>query len=159
MSEVANNELARRSSSDVVAQLDSLTDAGQMFRTSFDLTTEEGQAMAFAALADAEDLRDHLDEVIYLTNYVAQAVELNDAATGEVTEAVRVILIDKDGNNYSAVSNELRRGLSMLAGIYGPPAMWTEPKAVVVSEKTSKNKRRFFQLLPALRAKGGIAPK
>ena len=159
MSEVANNDLARRSSRDVVAQLDSLTDAGQMFRTSFDLSTEEGQAMAFAALADADDLRDHLDETIYLTNYVAQAVEVNDAATGEVTEAVRVILIDKDGNNYSAVSNELRRGLSMLAGIYGPPAMWAEPKAVVVSEKTSKNKRRFFQLLPALRAKGGIAPK
>lgn len=152
MSEVAN--IPARAVDNMQVQLDSLTDASTMFRATFDTSTPEGQDMAFAALSDAEDLSAHLNETINLVHYVGQAVNLTDAATGEVTPAIRVILIDDEGNNYSAVSNELIRGLSMLSGIYGPPESWTEPKAVVVSEKRSKRGFRFYSILPATGGKG-----
>ena len=139
----------------VAAQLDSLVNASGTFKTTFDTSSPEGQAMAFSALANAEPVADHLNETINLVHFVGQAVTVTDPSSGEVTDATRVVLIDADGNNYAAVSNELIRSLSTLVAIYGPADTWQAPVPVKVVEQRSKRGFRFYSLTPAAAAKAG----
>ena len=145
MSELAvNNTIAN--------QLDSLTDASGTFKATFDTSTEAGQDMAFSALSDSVPLNEHLGEVINLVHFVGQAVTVTNETTGELVNTVRTVLIDDKGNNYSAVSDQLLKSLSTMVGIYGIPAEWKSPKAIVVTEQRSGNGRRFFSVRPATKS-------
>ena len=126
-----------------------MTDASAQLFSTISTATDEGREKIFAALSAAEQLVDHLDEVINLRHVVAQMVELADAATGEMTEHVRTILVSEEGVCYSAVSSQITRTLGLLFGLYGRPETWDAPVPVVVRRQRSKNGFFFFNLLPA----------
>ena len=126
-----------------------MTDASAQLFSTISTATDEGREQIFAALAAAEPLADHLDEVIELRHVVAQMVELADAVTGEMGEHVRTILVTEDGACYSAVSSQITRTLGLLFGLYGRPETWDAPVPVVVRRQRSKNGFFFFNLLPA----------
>ena len=123
--------------------LDSLSSGAGIFST-FSADTPEARVATFNAISNAERIDDNLGKTIMLRNVVAQAVEIADMQSGEVQDAVRVILLDDDGTAYAAVSGGLVGSLRDLFGIFGKPETWSDPLPVKVEEIKTRAGRKAF---------------
>lgn len=104
----------------------------------------ETQVQIFAAVTDAEDIAEHLNETIFLEHVIAQAIEIKDSETGQPVTVVRTVLIDADGTAYAAMSTGIVRSMQTLFSIVGQPGTWPQPLPIIVSEKKSTGVRKFF---------------
>lgn len=89
-----------------------------------------------------ESIADHIGEVIEVINVVAHPVELVDEVTGEVVNALRTVLIDKNGKSYTAVSQGITSALSKIFSIIGTPengAWETEPVKMKIRQVKTRN--------------------
>lgn len=114
------------------------------------MTTVVGEDFAskkitLAAITNAVPISEHLNETIELENVVMQAVSVVDD-DGIENDAVRVILLDKSGSSYAALSAGLVGSLRDLFGILGQPSTWTEPVSVRVVENKSRRGFRFMKI-------------
>lgn len=92
-----------------------------------------------AVNSKGESLDDHKGEILEIVNVAAHPVNLVDENTGEVVNALRVVLIDKNGMNYDAVSQGIVSSLQKLFAIVGQPPYTAEPLRIkVVEQKTRK---------------------
>lgn len=113
-----------------------------------DTSTREGKIRLYAALQNAVKLDEHLNEQIDMVNAIAQAVQVTDDQTGEISNTVRVIIVAEDGTAYAATSPTLAAGLNTMFGIFGTPDTWTEPLAIKVVERRSRRGFKFFSIEP-----------
>lgn len=113
-----------------------------------DTSTREGKIKLYSALQNAERLDEHLNEPLNMTNAVAQAVQVTDDQTGEISNTVRVTIVTDDGNAYAATSPTLAAGLNTMFGIFGTPNNWTEPLCIKVVELRSRRGFKFFSIEP-----------
>jgi hypothetical protein len=113
-----------------------------------DTSTREGKIKLYSALQNAEKLDEHLNESLAMVNAVAQAVQVTDDQTGEVSNTVRVIIVTADNKAYAATSPTLAAGLNTMFGIFGTPNTWTEPLTVKVVERRSRRGFKFFTVEP-----------
>jgi hypothetical protein len=112
--------------------------------------TRESAIKMYQAINDAENsLSDHLGEVLEITDMVAHAITLQDDVTKEDVNALRVVLIDKDGVGYHSVSSGVVSSLQKVIGIVGQ-APWTPALKVVPVEK--KTRKGFKTLTIRLQA-------
>lgn len=72
-----------------------------------------------------ESLSDHVNETLDIVDVACHGVKLVDAVTGEITEALRTVLISKNGNTYEAVSQGVVSSLQKIFAIIGFPS-WEE---------------------------------
>jgi hypothetical protein len=101
-------------------------------------------------MTNATPVADALGTVINLENIVAQAVTINDAATGGEIDAVRVILVDADGSAYAAVSDGIMGSLRDIFAVLGEPSTWSAPLPVTVTENAGSIKgRKYFKIVLA----------
>ena len=92
-----------------------------------------------AVNSKGESLDDHKGEVLEIVNVAAHPVRLVDENTGELVDALRTVLIDKNGKVFDAVSQGIASSLQKLFGIVGMPPWNGEPlKIKVVEQKTRK---------------------
>lgn len=121
--------------------LDMLTNANASFLCSI---PNDGSRKAAVAIYNAvnnkgESLDDHKNEVLEIVNFAAHPVTLTDENTGEVVEALRIVLVDKKGVNYDAVSQGIASSLQKIIAIVGMAPWDAEPlKIKVVEQKTRK---------------------
>lgn len=113
-----------------------------------DTSTREGKIKLYSALQNAEKLDEHLNEPLDMVNAVAQAVQVTDDQTGEVSNTVRVIIVTADNKAYAATSPTLAAGLNTMFGIFGTPNTWTEPLTIKVIERRSRRGFKFFSIEP-----------
>lgn len=113
-----------------------------------DTSTREGKIKLYSALQNAKKLDEHLNEPLHMTNAVAQAVQVTDDQTGEISNTVRVIIVTDEGNAYAATSPTLAAGLNTMFGIFGTPNTWTEPLCIKVVERRSRRGFKFFSIEP-----------
>lgn len=113
-----------------------------------DTSTREGKIKLYSALQNAEKLDEHLNESLAMVNAVAQAVQVTDDQTGEVSNTVRVIIVTADNKAYAATSPTLAAGLNTMFGIFGTPNTWTEPLPIKVVERRSRRGFKFFTVEP-----------
>lgn len=113
-----------------------------------DTSTREGKIKLYSALQNAEKLDEHLNEPLDMTNAVAQAVQVTDDQTGEISNTVRVIIVTANGKAYAATSPTLAAGLNTMFGIFGTPNTWTEPLTIKVVERRSRRGFKFFSIEP-----------
>ena len=113
-----------------------------------DTSTREGKIKLYSALQNAEKLDEHLNEPLLMSNAVAQAVQVTDDQTGEVSTTVRVIIVTADGNAYAATSPTLAAGLNTMFGIFGTPNTWDAPLTIKVVERRSRRGFKFFSIEP-----------
>jgi hypothetical protein len=108
-------------------------------------TDVEARKATLNAVTNAEPIADHLGETINMVHAVFQAVSVADGK-GELNDTVRTVLLDADGNAYSAVSDGLIGSLRDVFGIMGQPATWPEPLPVKVVEKRGRSGFRFMKI-------------
>lgn len=118
-----------------------------------DTSTREGKIKLYSALQNAEKLDEHLNEPLEMVNAVAQAVQVTDDQTGEVSNTVRVIIVTADNKAYAATSPTLAAGLNTMFGIFGTPNVWETPLTIKVIERRSRRGFRFFSIEPVEEAK------
>ena len=86
-----------------------------------------------------ESLGDHINEVLEIVDVVAHPVTLVDEETGEVVEALRTVLIDKNGKSYTAVSEGVTNSLSRIFSIVGMPSWKDEPVKMRLKQIKTRN--------------------
>lgn len=80
-----------------------------------------------------ERIADHINQTIVVRDVLAEQVEMADEDTGEVANAVRVVLIDTDGKSYQAISTGIYSALKRAIQIFGEPT-WDEGLPVVIKQ-------------------------
>lgn len=107
--------------------------------SSIQATDRKSSVKVFNAINNAEHaLSDNLGEIIEITDMVAHPITLQDEITKEDIQAMRIVLLTKDGVGYHSVSQGVVSSLQKVIGIVGP-APWTPAlKIVPVEVKTRK---------------------
>ncbi|MBT2718060.1 hypothetical protein [Bacillus sp. ISL-57] len=94
----------------------------------------------YNAISNSDNsLSDHLGEVIKITDFVAHPITLQDEITKEDVQAMRVVLLTKDGVGYHSVSGGVVSSMQRIIGLVGQGPWTEEPLAIVPKEvKTRK---------------------
>lgn len=143
MADNQTTDIVRANTGKATDQIDSLRNGSGVFSTIVG-TDFAAKVSTLNAMTNAVPLADHLGETINLTNVVVQATTIIDDVTHEENEALRIVLIDKDGNSFAAISNGIFKSLQNIFGILGMPDQWTEPLPIVVTEMKGRRGFRFM---------------
>ncbi|MEB9381012.1 hypothetical protein P4J09_23680 [Bacillus cereus] len=113
--------------------------AKDLFFSSIQKTDRKSAIKVYNAINSSENaLADHRGEVLQITDMVAHAITLEDEVTKENVDALRVVLVAKDGKAYHAISQGVVSSIQKIISIVGP-APWNEPLEIVpVEVKTRK---------------------
>lgn len=111
-----------------------------LFSSIVDDGTIETKVKIFNAInTPINHLSDFIGETIEVVDVIAHPVELVDETTGELVQAVRTILIDKDGVSYDAVSQGVASALGKIFQLIGKPP-WTEiPLKMKIKQVKTRN--------------------
>lgn len=138
--EVATNDNA------VYQTIDRLKSGAPALYSSFqgdDFATRKAQIQA---TTNSQPLSDHLGKKIALANLIVQSADMVDEKSGEIRAVPRVILVDKDGNSFHAISGPLVRDLENVIGMMGDPGSWGQPLDISVTEQKGNGGYKFFKL-------------
>lgn len=137
---------------DMVAEL---LDGGMSAYSSLvDDGSRESKIDIYNAISNPDEkIADHINEVLEIVDVVAHPLTLVDEETGEVVEATRTVLIDKNNKCYEAVSGGIVSALSRIFQFVGRPdggAWHSNPvkmKIVQVKTRNGNNKVNTIQLV------------
>ena len=121
--------------------------------TSFDVTSEDGKIaiMSLMQSGTSAPIADLLNTEISVEHVLAHTVTLRDEDDKEVL-ADRIVLIDPDGNAFSAVSGGIRRSLQVLVALWGLPP-WKPARTLKAVGVKTRAGWRTFNLVPVAKAK------
>jgi hypothetical protein len=109
---------------------------GQRLATSLDVDSADGKRAFLTAQQDCDfRLVECVNQPIHVANYLVHDVELSNRETGELTPAVRLVLVDVNGKSYECVAATLLRSFQRIVYLYGRPP-WNPPR--VLTPKTKK---------------------
>ena len=80
---------------------------------------------------------DFINKTIMVKDVLVELIQVENEETGEVEEAPRVVLIDKDGKAYQAVSAGMFSAIKKAIQIFGQPT-WDEPLPMLIKQVTVK---------------------
>lgn len=111
--------------------------------------TIDERSQVFNALnASSENLGNHLNEVIRITNMVMRGRGLTDKDTGEYKDILEVLFVADDGTIYRSSSTGIIRSVEGLLSVVGGPECWGEGLNIrVKSIPTSKGHTYLFELV------------
>lgn len=135
---LVSNDVA---SLDLIEQLKN--PAGQFYCSVVNDGTRKSKIAIFNAINSAdESLADHIGEVIEVVDVIAHPVELVNEETGEIIQALRTVLITKEGKSYTAVSQGITSALGRIFSIIGSPdagAWKDEPVKMKIKQVKTRN--------------------
>lgn len=144
--EVAVSENMARGAVDVMGAVQAMASGAVQVFSTVQGDDFDAKKRTLAAITDSEPLADHLREKIDLVDFVVQVVQMADD-NGEVSDQPRVILIDKTGKAYHAISSGILRSLQNYTGLLGMPNAWPEGGvAVMADEQRGRSGFRFMTL-------------
>lgn len=103
------------------------------------VTDRASKIKLYNAISDSENaLDDHKGDILEITDMVAHPIELEDEVTKEMVQAMRVVLLDKDGTGYHAVSSGVVSSMQRIIAIVGQGPWTDEPLQIVPVEKKTR---------------------
>lgn len=111
----------------------------------FDTSTMDGKMALYSAMQTTDRVDDHLNEPLHVANVLAQAIEVANLETGEISPSTRVV-IHADEGDFAATSPTLAHAFGNLFAIFGTPDTWNQPLVLKVVEKKSRRGYKFFDL-------------
>jgi hypothetical protein len=120
---------------------------GAGFYSSLKTETRAEKMAYLKAITNSKNLKDELkgrpELVLQIVDVVLQEVEIADE-NGNVSDNIRITLIDAEGVAYHATSKGIAQSLKTAFGVFGTPDVWTEPLEVTVLEE--KGRGGFYYL-------------
>jgi len=141
-----DNETRSRGVSDVSSAIAGLNNSEAAFYSSVKGDNFEARKIIARAQTASTPIADALGETIVLSNFIIQAVKLQDDTTGEVEEAPRVTLIGEDGRAFHATSTGLLTALKNIITTLGEPHTWPEGLPLKVVEKRGRAGYRYMTI-------------
>ena len=125
--------------------------SGQFYCSIADDGKRESKKAIYNAIQNATDrIENNINKTIEIVNVIAHPVELFDEETGEVFEAIRTVLVTKDGKSYEAVSGGIANAISRIMSIMGSPdgGEWEKDpiKATIVQKPTRNGSNKILTL-------------
>lgn len=106
---------------------------------SFNAETPEGKLALYTAMNKPTfSVEEKLNCTIYLQDIYAEAVEFVNEKSGEVTDGVRIVLIDNEGNSYGCCSKGIFSSIKKLIQVFGAPT-WEEAIPVQPYQASTRN--------------------
>jgi hypothetical protein len=125
-------------------QLGAITGYQQHLTTSIDMTNMAGRQLIVQCMQECDArLTDVVNTEIHITDFMAHNVRINGKEPGEVIDAVRLVVIDKDRMRYECVSATLLRSLGQLLFLFGEPP-WKQPIKVKVKTRRQKERNIYW---------------
>lgn len=115
-------------------------ESGAMYCSMKTETMEDRVAFYNAMSAPDEQLRDHINEVLYFKDVFVEPVEVTDEETGENRSANRIVLLDVNGVSYSTMSNGIYNSLKRVFAVFGCPT-WENGLALKVKQVNNKQRQ------------------
>lgn len=106
------------------------------FYSSINNESFDDKLSVYEAVQNAEQLSDHVGEIVTIKDVILQSVTLTDD-DGTEKPAVRSIIIDADGKSFAATSSGVETALKVLFAVVGDPRTWEHPISVKICEKKS----------------------
>ena len=89
---------------------------------------------------------DCINKKLFIKDVLAETITVENEETGEPQDAYRIVLIDKDGESYQAVSNGIFNAVKKAIAVFGAPT-WDEPLPIVVKQiSLGKNQMLTFDV-------------
>lgn len=102
--------------------------------------THAGKMAVFNAINSPDaKVNDYIGKQIALANIVAHPITLVDENSGEMIDALRVILVDANNKSYEAVSGGIANAVQRIIQIFGQPTEWEKPIMVEPTQKQTRN--------------------
>lgn len=119
---------------------------GSGFYSSLALVTAKEKLAFLSLTTNSVPLQEKIGEEIAIKDVVISTAQFSDDETGEVTEGLRTILIDADGNAYHASSKGVALAMRQVFNVMGEPSKWEAPLVAKVKQVT-KGKFRVITLV------------
>ena len=115
--------------------------------TSIECSDDKQGAILYNAIMSPDyGLSEFINKNLFVTDYVCQTIEIEDNETGETVQAVRTVIIDKDGKSYGAVSNGIVQSLATLKMVFNVRDWHKDPVEVTVVQPQYKGGRHGLAL-------------
>ena len=137
---------------EVERQLSTLSQSSKIISTIIGDDFDTREQIANAVLNSVSLQDEMLDKPFDLVNWIAQIVKVtpepsddDDRAVDENgrVAAIRVVLLDAEGNAYSATSEGVVSSLGTLQSVMGHPSTWKRPVRVVAKRVKTRNANRY----------------
>lgn len=113
--------------------------------TSVDVAKPTGKKLVMKAMNACEfKLVDEINKELKITDFVLHKVMLTNRDDGEITEAVRLVLVDDKGRCYECVAATIVNSFRMHVELYGAPP-WHPARKMCVRKK-QKGDRNIYWL-------------
>lgn len=86
----------------------------------------------YNACNQPEKLAAHLGEQIQVLHVFIEIIPVVNKITGSIDKAPRVVLIDKTGKGYQAVSVGIYNAVKQMIAMFGDPGTWSGPHTVKI---------------------------
>lgn len=105
---------------------------------------EDEEVLLFNAMNNPEHrIGDCINMIIEVKDVFCEAVQCVSKDTGEVTTCPRIVLIDKEGKGYQAVSIGVYSALKKIFAVKGTPEKWKKPVKLEVKQ-ISRGERKML---------------
>lgn len=103
--------------------------------------TQEAKVKLYNAMNNPDKrLADCINMTVEAKDLYIEVVNCTNEETGEVTACPRIVIIDKDGVSYQAVSLGIYSALKKIIQVFGAPT-WAVPVKLEIKQITKGNKK------------------
>lgn len=111
-----------------------MTTANNIYCTLIAETVEQKKNLFNMTSNPKHKVSDMINKKIKLKDVYMEEIFLTDEETGEVSQGIRIILIDDKQEGYVCVSKGIKNSLQKLFSIFGTPNNWENPIEIEVKQ-------------------------
>lgn len=113
------------------------------------MVAENRQAMAtlYNAVSNPEKISAHINKPIDMIHFYVEIIQCANETTGAMVNVPRVVLIDKTGKGYQAVSVGVYNAVKRIVSMFGNPSSWDTPVTVVPQNVDLGGGQHTFNLI------------
>lgn len=132
--------------SDIKDQIRDLVNGAPALYSSYRDDDFKTKLKVLNAIGNSQPIAEAIGTVIELENILVQIVTMKNETTQQMENQPRIILVDKSGTPYHAISKGLWNSVQTLIGVAGEPHTWEEPINIVVKRHRANNAGHFFAI-------------
>lgn len=92
---------------------------------------KKAKARLFNACSSPKKLSDCINIPIEMIHFFVEVIQCANKESGELVNVPRVVIIDKKGQGYQAVSVGIYNAVKRIVAMFGHPSTWAEPVTVI----------------------------
>ena len=92
---------------------------------------KKAKARLYNACSSPKKLSDCINIPIEMIHFFVEIIQCANKESGELVNVPRVVIIDKKGQGYQAVSVGIYNAVKRIVAMFGHPSTWSEPVTVI----------------------------